>query len=507
MRMRALGRDVSVFGHMDSLLGFAITTGTGKPHEAVRSLGSGAVSNAWDFITGSDGIGERIRDNPWQIGKRVMENFVPIAAEEAGEIGKEFIEGVREGDPAHAAGAAAFGLIGEFHGLKSTPLSISEQLQDLRLETARRMFDEGLFDYDLNGNPRNEQSGRTPDTSELDDIERDLNAGNVFVPTLRRRASPWELLPQSVKDQVNKDARVNEKMVERDDQARTRQRPSQLYFDDVAQVKEEFKESVAKKAEVSGYHPDAVDEDGNPTRGAGKKFRLDLAELHIVRADDMAEVQVAHADFVEELDKRKEDKEQALEATAMEDYIRFLIDSDLEDSETGEYNFRERERREAAMRDPDISYTIPGTDEPIPYYGDVLIDRIEEGMREDEHPLQRQLREDREYLKPYWNVRETLLGMLHTKLTPEELLKYFPVWEEYIDAIPKRQTLIEVDNRDFIKAMKGWVADTRGLMKDGDAARGIVGDPQIGVLQLRWDFKTTPATTEEVQELLRQVDE
>jgi len=44
-------------------------------------------------------------------------------------------------------------------------------------------------------------------------------------------------------------------------------------------------------------------------------------------------------------------------------------------------------------------------------------------------------------------------------------------------------------------------------MKDGDAARGIVGDPQIGVLQLRWDFKTTPATIEEVQELLRQVDE
>jgi len=45
----------------------------------------------------------------------------------------------------------------------------------------------------------------------------------------------------------------------------------------------------------------------------------------------MQEKKEAHADFVEELDKRKEDKEQALEATAMEDYIRFLIDSDLEE--------------------------------------------------------------------------------------------------------------------------------------------------------------------------------
>lgn len=126
MRVRAFGRDWSMFGTWDSLVRAIILTAQGKPQDALRNMGSGVVANAWDLITGENAIGQQIpnrpreiMDDPGAFAARLAQNFVPFAAEEIpaaiGQIGRGDIFG----------GAAT--LTGEMLGIKSSPLTQFER--------------------------------------------------------------------------------------------------------------------------------------------------------------------------------------------------------------------------------------------------------------------------------------------------------------------------------------------------------------------------------------------
>lgn len=128
MRIRFAGRDFSIFGTWDSLARFMVSVATGDPGGAIRGLTSGTVNNAWDFITGESFLGERVRDNPVQIAQRIMENFIPFAAQELPQEIGEVVEGVREGAVGKAVGGTiAVGL--EFLGGKSMPLSATDNME------------------------------------------------------------------------------------------------------------------------------------------------------------------------------------------------------------------------------------------------------------------------------------------------------------------------------------------------------------------------------------------
>jgi hypothetical protein len=112
MRIRAAGRDWSFFGTWDSLLRAIVITASGKPHEALRGMSSGVVSNTWNLLTGTSGIGEERFRSPESTLIGIMENVTPFAASDV----KTNIGATLQGDPAGASG-----LIGDIFGVKSAP--------------------------------------------------------------------------------------------------------------------------------------------------------------------------------------------------------------------------------------------------------------------------------------------------------------------------------------------------------------------------------------------------
>ena len=120
LRIRFGGRDWSLFGTWDSLARLIVTTAGGRPREAVRSMGSGIVANVWDLYSGENFIGERVRDNPEQFARRMLENLTPFAAEEIPQaLGR-----IKGGD---VVGGGTT-IVGELFGAKSAPLSRRDQL-------------------------------------------------------------------------------------------------------------------------------------------------------------------------------------------------------------------------------------------------------------------------------------------------------------------------------------------------------------------------------------------
>ena len=137
MRVRAFGRDWSLFGTWDSLLSLTLTTASGKPQEGVRGLSSGASQLTWDLMTGEDFIGRRVKDTPEQFGAYMLDMFTPFVAEEAGESIGQIAQSAVEMRPLEA-GQGAVTLVAEVFGAKSSPLSFRDK-QDL--EAIRLGFD------------------------------------------------------------------------------------------------------------------------------------------------------------------------------------------------------------------------------------------------------------------------------------------------------------------------------------------------------------------------------
>ena len=137
MRVRAFGRDWSLFGTWDSLISLTLTAASGKPQEGLRGLSSGFSQLTWDFMTGEDFIGRRVRDNPEQFGAWMLDMFTPFVAEEAGESVGQIAQSAVERRPLEA-GQGAVTLVAEVFGAKSSPLSFRDK-QDL--EAIRLGFD------------------------------------------------------------------------------------------------------------------------------------------------------------------------------------------------------------------------------------------------------------------------------------------------------------------------------------------------------------------------------
>jgi hypothetical protein len=134
MRIRFGERDFSVFGTWDSIAKLIIGTAQGasqgklKPIlDSTRGLGSGAVVQAWDLLSGRDFEGRETRTNPQTFAAHITRSHLPFQAEELPAASGKIVEGVREGDIGQAAtGVAQIALEG--HGAKSSPLSGGDQL-------------------------------------------------------------------------------------------------------------------------------------------------------------------------------------------------------------------------------------------------------------------------------------------------------------------------------------------------------------------------------------------
>jgi chorismate mutase len=126
MRIRLAGRDYSVFGTWDSIVKAIIWSAMGKPQDAVRGMGSGIQSVAWDFITGENFIGERTRDSAGQLTKSIAQMFTPFAAEEIPRA----VGDIATGDPSDIT-TGVVTIFGEAGGIKSSPMTTFEELDEI----------------------------------------------------------------------------------------------------------------------------------------------------------------------------------------------------------------------------------------------------------------------------------------------------------------------------------------------------------------------------------------
>ena len=148
MAVNMFGRDHFILGTYHSIFRLMGITGLGfdtairgldpvegaeRVRDGFRGLSSGVVQMTWDFLTGSDMMGENARAD-WMPGDsdalgiagHVMESFIPIPAEEAPDAWEK----VREGD---TVGAAA-NMTAEIIGMKSSGESYSDIVRKITAE-------------------------------------------------------------------------------------------------------------------------------------------------------------------------------------------------------------------------------------------------------------------------------------------------------------------------------------------------------------------------------------
>lgn len=190
MRIRIAGRDFSMFGTWDSLLGMFIATATGQPQNALRGMSSGAVSIGWDLLSGKDFIGQETSRpwvDPWTFGKYTARTMSPFAFEELPEAVTEVGRGIRDiGRPSEMVTKILLGIpdkdrdvvggvagvargltlaAGEAVGAKSAPTSFTDTANDV----AREM---GLI-VPATGGLRYVGGYRDLEEYQKDDIDRD----------------------------------------------------------------------------------------------------------------------------------------------------------------------------------------------------------------------------------------------------------------------------------------------------------------------------------------------
>ena len=151
MRARMFGRDVSLLGPWDSIGKAIMLTAMGRPQDALRSLASPVVRQAWDLASGETTVGEQTRESGRGLANLASEETAyymmkavsPFSLQDLPEAGKQLAEGDI------VEGAFAIGLEGI--GLKSGPLGFIDQKEEAR----RRLFPD-VAEEDLNKAQRRE---------------------------------------------------------------------------------------------------------------------------------------------------------------------------------------------------------------------------------------------------------------------------------------------------------------------------------------------------------------
>ena len=415
MRIRVFGRDWSLFGPWGSIVGLIITAGTGKPHEAVRQTGSALITNAWDFITGETAVGERVRDTKEQVALRLMENFIPFSADELPSQGRKTLEGIASGDPGEVSSSLA-AILGESLGVTSGELTPAEIARRTQQEAINRL---GL---------KSSETG----SSRLEDLQRED--------------------PQKIASQVNKEPDV----VAAREKARTRalERGSEIaaYLDEQRKIRESTRERISALAESDGP---IVADNGIAIR-SGEGFRFALPGHMREQAILLRDAERDNAEAVKQLDAF--DNQESQFRSAREEYVDQLFDDKLEDPNTFDYNFAERERRLQALRAK---------------WGTVF-DEVEQSFRENEHPMVVELRRDREFLKPYFQIKRNIVTSLG--LTR--------VWEQYLE-------LSNVERGRFLVENPGLEFAFNRAEQERVAFRENEANAEAEKLLFKWSYVTT----------------
>ena len=124
------------------------------------------------------------------------------------------------------------------------------------------------------------------------------------------------------------------------------------------------------------------------------------------------------------------------------------------------FNFEERDRRIELLRRE---------------FGDQVINEVEEFLHRNEHPLQRELREDREFLERYWTITTRTVEAFG--LTSE--------YQEYLREPRAFERAVFLERHPILKTALNEASSEKRKARQ-------FGDPEIEQRLFKWEYITTP---------------
>ena len=461
-RVRAFGRDFSVFGPWDSIGGAIISTAGGSP-DAFRGLSSGPVSIAWDLISGRSFKGEEVARNPVEdpvgFGSYLLSAHLPFSTDEAGDIAQQIGSGILEGD----AGEVGAGLVagaGEIFGVKSSPLSASEEEDIVIEEVMAEMRQDGV----------------------------EMDPGGF-----REQA-------QDVQDHILDDDRVGEKTKEKLQVAEDRGSPYQAYRKERAGLETQFLEGEgglnALVDRLNRSRAGQLEPGEKPLFGKAFRARLGVIQRDLSRDKDSLRNRKDSVDalaFLEDLDAPTHEFDIALDT-----YIKAITDPLLEDPVTGTYNFDEKERRIEAMRDD-------------PNVGPEMVLRIQDHLNTNDPPIIKQLRADQEIMAPYFQLTSGFMEFLQTDSEFKDQFKGLgDQFDEYHRVAPAQREL-EIKTAKFVELRKAFsLLDSRVGKFSQRQVWLMNNDPEIDRLLVKWGYRdraTHPDVVKEQEDVFVETQE
>jgi len=368
MRIRFGDRDISVFGSWELIPRAIIATASGNPQQVVRGLGSGVVSSTWDLLWNKDFMGKAVYGEEGNMAEWLLGHVTPFAADELLPTTRNLVKGV-QGDPRSLV-AGITSAFAETTGIKSSPLSGSEATAMAREAQAQQMGN-SLASYRTNrlgelvdDRPIWEKLGEDP----VGALRGGIQTGDASQSPIYDQLSAWD------KEKIDKTPAVAKAKVEWEKQQRERQSEYRAYKDDDDELVAEF---VTKIKQLDG-----------PSKEARDAITLHQREL----ANDRQDLRERSSEALQWLEEKEPAK--GIENEAFADYAKQIFDDTLTDPITFVYDFKERDQRMADLR---------------AQYGDEVIGQIQEFIHRNDPPLIKELRDDRELLREYWELEDDYL--------------------------------------------------------------------------------------------------
>ena len=369
-------------------------------------------------------------------------------------------------------------MFGDLHGLKSSPLSLSEERTELRLNRGRELLSWGILDVD--------NAGRIISDSELDNIKDALDS------------DPWAFkssdLPAWALGLIDSDPVIEDKTIEIEERARERGSEYSEMVDKMDRARETFFGNLDNAMMAVGQNPDGTQRKSGSLKTRLKEATRDYSrQVEYIQEED-------HKDLIARLDKMNQEEQATTVFNLVRDEIfTKLYDPDLTDA-LGRFDFDEYERIETGIR------TDPRWADYTDAAGKSIVDSVFAKIKDNEHPLQAMWREARETLRPWFEVpdkvAEVFLDMPNWTELEKRILRDYTAPKTEPKQRFEAELAAQIANpkqggvrQDIIAAFTKFVDAYRTALRD-DSPTGLYPEQARAINEeiVAWDFQQVSLT-------------
>jgi hypothetical protein len=258
----------------------------------------------------------------------------------------------------------------------------------------------------------------------MDEMQEKVLAGTLQMPDDADLTGDFKDLPRDVQRDIGQDPRVLDAQENVNEQSRKFGGQYQVYKDKRDETYEEYQGLILEASRTM----------------TKKEFRFRLPVLYSNRGVAIDGLNEQYKDALAWIEDLPEATNQF--NVALNDYNDQLQDPELSNEATGEYDYEERDRRLESLTDN---------------YGQGMIDRIDNYKRGFALPIEKELRADRETIRPYWDINETIKDRISPRLVA--------IWDKWLKGNDVEKERLKREEPD-IKYIKSMVAEERLRFRD-----------------------------------------